>query len=349
MNGFFFIKKIIVFEIEILIFLSLIILCIGLYVSIKTKNVNNKKRVFEKVLQEVLKQRIPFFKEILPSKCVRLNVVIPVLEKYDQIFKEPFFSFVKEILIHDFMRDQLLKAIHGKNRWKKIWGFRALNLSPKQEYQEDLVHEINKQATFEHFLMIPYVITTSSKQVLQKYLERLVHESEAMQIFSMDALFESKETTLSFVKEIYEESNSKEIRLICLKVLCKKTGFLSMQALQKDLSEQELQNQWWAIRSLANIPSKETTQVLSSFLNHPHWQIRALACFILGKIGDKSILPLLLEKLSDENEWVKIAAVFALSHFDEGKKHLDEMKKYQSMLLFTSFEKNLDVIANYLP
>lgn len=339
-------------EFFILTVLLVFLLIIGLYITYKESDLKNKRKIIKIIINNTIAQKTQFDEKLFMPSLRKMQLIIPVLEEYDQKFTSPFWSLLKDRLIHEYMEKELYQNITSRNKWMNSLAFRALSLSPKIEYGKYLSQFMQKKASFLHFQIIPYISSVASLDLLRQYFKLIISKNKAIQISFVNALLEKDGRIIQYVKEIYLEVEDDRIRLMCLRILAKKISFPSSNFLEKDMHSENINLQWWAIRALENTPSEKTRDFLLQNYTHSYWQVRVLIFFLLGKYREQNTLDTLQLGLSDPHEWVKVAAGFSLLNFEtQGMEILQknpQIEQYVQAMDPAFFTKYLDVVADYL-
>ncbi len=139
-----------------------------------------------------------------------------------------------------------------------------------------------------------------SKWAILFFFFSLFCQASPNNVQQFEKIFKQKKIEKAQLKEIekYVKANPKESVPFLLTVM-------------KDESIIE-KNRWPCFFWLASITGKESSRLLSLFLNHPSWMIRLAALKSLASLGGKENIEVITKRLKDVSILVKIEAIKSL-------------------------------------
>ncbi|PCI93457.1 hypothetical protein COB11_05275 [Candidatus Aerophobetes bacterium] len=347
------IKLVVVAEYKILI----VLIIVASIASIIFEIYHRRKKRFilfvEENLYRMITQKIDIVQEYFPNKVMYLKYILPCIQKFDALFKDPFWDYLKRQILGKYLAKEVYYHLYSFHWGRSNIAIQAIRFLPLPKYEDEVLKYLHtKKKDIIRFSAADCAMRYNTKKSIRALVDALSEEPYRTQFPFRDPLVYSAESTHSIINEYYRETTNIKVKIACLKILSLKVGYLSIEDAKEYLSSDNLELRFWSIRALENLPSPETTELLLKLYNDKHWIIRSLVAYIYGAFKITTSIDNLVELLYDEHYYVSFMAALCLNYFgDEGKKILASPPKidervfkncqYILSLPETSFEKGL--------
>lgn len=320
------------YEYTILFIIICIILVISLTFEWGFRKRGRQTKRLSLILMRLIEDHVNDLRSFIPKRLLKLPIVIPVMEKFDQSFTGVFWISLKEKLFHSLLIEDLKAYLYSRRWTKRSWALRALNLSPRYDYEEAVLSNLQSKKHLIRFSAARCAVKLNTKASISAVIRAMSQEKELCQYPYIDHLTAAKNpTTLAFIKSLYLETKNQDIRLSCLKILSNYVGYLTIEDVRPFLFSADPELRWCGLRSLANTPSKEGNTYLMQAAVTGDWQFQALATHLLGLLRFEEALDTLKRNLLSRHFWVRFSAGLSLFMFGEkGMQYLRSIKEEES-------------------
>lgn len=347
------IKSVVIWMYEILITLIIISTIASLIFEVYYRRKRKIIRFVEENLHQMITQRVDLIYDCFPDEVMYLKYMLPAIQKFDALFRDPFWEYLKRQLIGKHLAKQIYYSLHSLHWGKANIALQAIKYLPQPKYEDKVLEFLKaKKKDIIRFSAAECASQYNTKKSIRALIDALSEEPVKTQFPFRDPLVYSGEATYKTILEYYKETKSIKIKVACLKILSLKVGYLSLQDVQDGLGSSNLEMRFWSLRALENIPCEETDLCLVASCEDKHWVIRSLVAFIYGSSRISTGLERLPKLLNDEHYYVSFLAALSLNAFGKkGKEILSSTPQsnervyrncqYILTLPETSFEKGL--------
>jgi len=345
------IKKIIFLEYEFLFLLLIAAVSFTFFFQLKYRRKAFKAKTLKVIFSQLISQRVFGERLLIPNEIRDFESVIKILQDFDQIFSDSFWTSFKRWIIYDVFYEDFLSHINSTKWDKQILAIRALSMSFDPAYENYAFKFLKSKTVLLQLAIANYAVHIKNSELIYaciKYMSKI--SPSTIELFFRDSFFSSSCQTFQLLLNIYKRAEENE-RIICLKVLSEKTGFLTFELLKNDLMSNNLPLRWWAFHALKNIPTPGSVDFFEKNLNDPNWQIRFTSFFAIFNTKDEKRAAILEKGLSDSHFAIRLISGWGLKKLGEKGKsilinqQLPEAKKIGKYMLLTpspTFDKLME-------
>lgn len=307
------IKKIAIAQLFLLLLLIIMIYIIKM-ISQKqhyrqAQFINRTKHQFQQAAHQIITFQSSDWKQYRKY----LALLLPIIKETDKTVTTVMWQQTRDQLM-----TQLLLPFAHKAKNSTQWYQRYLACQVFQLFLPD--EEIDAAALLlkDDF---PLVALNATRIALQQNSQALIDamiDNFSQNRRLQDALFLQANTieshTLPLVTNRINREQDPYIRVFCYRILSTHPSQPQMvDDIETDLDAANIDLQIAAINYQVLTHPQQTTPLLHQKLHNPHWEIRAKAAQLMGKIGDLSALTLLNQSLRDTSWWVRMNSAEALA------------------------------------
>lgn len=311
------------------------IIVLSIYFEITTKLSEQLTRELRELLLNMFEQQM--FIKHLPKKYCSLKLVVPLLEEFDGKMSGYLWEHMKDEIVHTFLAAEIEYRLKKKRWVNKAWAMRALIIAPNKRYETVFIEHLNGGHSFLRTLAIQGAIVLETKGSLKGILDQLKDPDNAFHFPYLDAFLKASNRIWTKLYAIYKEDDA--YKDVALRILCKRSGFLTLDDIRSHLDGPVRQ---YAIEALKNIPSEETTKLLQELAGQGSEKDKLMALFILGRLRIP-VKETFHNGTKDCDKHVRLASLWSLRFFDEPLPDIEE-KKHLETFPQSEIERHLETI-----
>ncbi len=328
------IKKIILLEYGLLFLLSISAAFFTFFFQLKYRRKAFKAKTLKVILSQLISQRVFGEGLLIPNKIRDFESVIKILQEFDQMFSDSFWTSFKRWIIYDVFYEDFVSHINSRKWDMQILAIRALNMSFDPVYENYAFKFLKSETILLQLAIVNYAVNIKNSELIYaciKYMSKI--SPSTIELFFRDSFFTSSNQTFQLLLNIYKRAEENE-RIICLKILSERTGFLTFNLLKNDLSSSNFPLKWWAFNALKNIPTPESLDFLEKNLDDPNWQIRFTSFLAIFNTKVEKRASILEKGLLDSHFAVRLISGWGLKKLGEvGKSILINQKQQEAKMI----------------
>ncbi|MCP5506380.1 MAG: HEAT repeat domain-containing protein [Chlamydiales bacterium] len=264
------------------------------------------------LLKAITESQLPQKGEIYPH-LYSISIVVQVLRELNGKIKGANWRKIKELILKEWIGDQVYRALFSKGWKKKSWALQALALYPKKELEEKIITLLRDKVPAVRFSSATCIIHMKTQNGVNHLLQVMAKEETYARYPYRDLLVTGDSEIFTYVANQYRDSQDQNVRICALEVLSQKIGFIKVDLIKKDLDSDNPELKWWALRALENCPSEESMAILEKHAaKDQDERLRSIAIQSLGIIMDRKALSLFEKLLKDPSQVIRVQAAIAL-------------------------------------
>lgn len=330
-----------VYIVEILVITQIILVIIGiisLYVIKIIFNINRKTKDKNKIKTRAwLKNIDNNFHTLNPSTIAYLkdsiDHVVTILHDEKKSFNN--FESLTTILSEKILKPAARELTYQKRWFKRYLAVLCYSYGVDEKDDSYLKRLIQDKTLLVNLnagkVIFKYPTPGAVNSLIDSFSqERHLQESAFSEILTLEQ-YDFKKIESLFEERIKNEPNN-YIKAFCFRILSRMPLEEHINSLILDSCNTDNIELNIAILHYIIFPVEpKIMDVITKYTQDPHWEVRAIACKKLGQSKDLSYIPLLVNKLSDENWWVRIDAAESLAKFgEEGIRSLENITPDQN-------------------
>lgn len=320
--------EIIIFVIAVEIFLVIAIILFSYLIKlislVQIKKTKLQTKKIEEHLDYLLTHNKPFSASQFPGEGRKIEILLAIIEKFDQKHKEPAWYNIKNDLIKSILIPLARKYYKSRNWTRRLLAARAFTYQADKQDEPILINLIQDSKPLIYEYAILAAIKLDSEKVTNEVITKIANERRLAQTIALKFFEQADKNIKNYVYNRLSTDPNPYIRATCYKILLRLPSDKSIIALEKDIEADNLELSLSAIKYLAYSQQQEAISILMKLLVNPKWEIRSTASKLLGELGATQAVSQLEKCLHDSVWWVRINTAEALKNL--GEKGLQVLK-----------------------
>jgi len=333
-----FIQQVISIETIILMVMFVFGAFCGWYLNKKLVRRQKYLAILDKILTRLATERIDDFDLYVPKKLLKLNLLVPAMEKISETINTPFWHFFRDKILHDRLYLEINNGFESTNWGETDYAIRAITMAPKIEYEERVLLYLIHSNSVLCFAAATCAITFKTIRSIEAILLAMEKLDKSMQYVFRDSLLEADSEVFDIIRIIFRNNNNNKIKQRAFSILALKMGYLEFNDIKNYFHHDDERMRWLSLRAIENYPTQEGAMHIVNSLKDKSWKIRALAGFLIGSLNLELGLLALNKGMHDEHRWVRFICALCLKTFGElgddllkANRHLEVVKYLEAM------------------
>lgn len=325
------IKIVVIGQIILMLMLVLVILIRKSFLVFLNRRKAKKSEAMKKALQQsTIEYQVLSVKQIKQYRR-SLVLLIPLMRDLDQTTHTDAWKKSREALLK-----QVLLPQAKQNASSSDWYKRYLATQVYQFSVDDLKTLMRLISDF-----IPLVALNAAKVAFQNPTQMVMDQliacftkNRRLQRWIFTQIMDIPKESLCFIFSHLNETKDPYARALCYQILDKHADApQNIIGIKEDMNDEHLDLQIAALSYYCDSHPQDTHAILIEKIKSPHWEVRARAATLMGKIKDGFFISPLASSLRDESWWVRTNSAEALMRFGQAgiavlKKQKPEIDQY---------------------
>jgi hypothetical protein len=310
---------------QLIIVISLILIFIATQIILKYKNKVRQKKIDK--INHLLTISINDASVLNDSTLQFFNQSIVefilCFERQDKHYQENDAWKKIKVTISDRVFKPQIKLLAASPYWfKRYLATRCFHLGVNIEDENVLFNLLSDKVLLVAINATMLILNNPSSRSINEIInvfskERHILRSTLENILSDQPIKRDDQITDTIIKRLYVEKNI-YCKIICYELLCLLRPPDKIDPIyNKHILTDNIDLKIAVLKYLSHTDTLSSKNILLNYLNDAHDEVRTTVVKLLGKTGDKMMIPYLTSKLSDKAWWVRINSAHALANLGE--------------------------------
>lgn len=242
------------------------------------------------------------------NKWKKIQILLMVIKKLDNNAMIEDWLQIKTNFIRSIMLPLAREAAFSEDWAMRFAAAQVFTLYSENGDEIFILKLLKDEIPLVSYLGANAAITFGSKEALDLIITQMSKNSWLTQSLYMQAFDNAPYATCYFISKMMKSTDNFTIRSICYNILLKYPTFLVDWDINEDIESKNIILVLSAIRYIAYSQPVIAAPILIRLLDHPQWQVKAVALCSLTKFDAASAIPKIELCLNNSNWWVALAA-----------------------------------------